>query len=75
MLALDLDRRSGLSGEAGDDLLAAEHLWEQELDRDLLVELYVMSSDDDPHPSNTENALHAVLAGDDLAFSYGLRWG
>ena len=30
---------------------------------------------DDPHPADPEDALHAVLPGDDLAFSYGLRWG
>ena len=34
-----------------------------------------MSGDHDPHPAGPEDALDAVLAGDDSAFPYGLRWG
>ena len=52
-----------------------ERLGQEELERDLLVELHVMRGDDDPHPADAEHALDAVLAVDDLAFADAARQG
>jgi hypothetical protein len=69
VLALDLHRRPRLAREAGDRLGVAERLGQEELERDLLVELDVVRGDDDPHPADAEDALDAVLAGEDVAFA------
>ena len=69
VLALDLHRRARLAREARDGLGVAERLGQEELERDLLVELDVVRGDDDAHAAGAEDALDAVLAREDVAFA------
>ena len=69
VLARDLDGRARLAREALDRLGVAQRLREKELDRHLLVELQMKGGDDDAHPAGAEHALHAVLAGQDVALT------
>ena len=67
MLALDLHRRARLPLEARDGLPARQGLGEEELQRHLLVELEVVRGDDHAHAPDAEDALDAILAGEDGA--------
>lgn len=67
VLALDLHRRSGLAHEAPRRDRGSPLLRQEQLDRDGLVELHVVGSDDDAHAPYAEDALHAVLAREHLA--------
>ncbi len=67
VLALDLDRRPGLAGEALDDLLIADHPRQQKLDGHLFVELQMLRGDDHAHATDAEHPFHAVLAGEDFS--------
>jgi len=68
VLALDLRRRTRFTRKPRHRVAIAERLWQEELEGDLLVELDVMRGDDDPHPTDPEDALDAVLAGENVAF-------
>ena len=67
VLALDLDRRSGLAVEPRHRLLIGGGLGEQEFQRDALVELQVVRGDDDAHAARAEDALDPVLSSKDIA--------
>lgn len=69
MLALDLDGGTRLAREAQDTLGLVQHLREQELDCDALVELDVVRGDDDSHSADAEHPVDAVLTGEDVPFA------
>ena len=59
---------AALAHEAGDRLPPLPgHLGQEELDGDALVEVQVVRGDDDPHASDPQHALHAVLAHQHVA--------
>jgi hypothetical protein len=68
VLARDLHRRPGLANETGQRVGVADRLGQEEFQRDPLVELNGVRSDNDAHPADSENALDAVLAREDVAF-------
>jgi hypothetical protein len=73
VLALDLHRRPRLTSETTYGLGIAKCVRQEELERDLLVELDVMRGDDDAHATDSEDALDAVLPGEHVAFAYTCR--
>lgn len=70
VLALDLHRRPRLALEAPHRLGVGEHLGQEKLQRDLLVELEVMRLHDDPHAADAEHLVDTVLSGENLPFVY-----
>src|SRR5262249_19670666 len=69
VLALDADRCSRFAGEPSNRFAILERVRQEELDRHPSIELFVASSDHDTHAPGAEDALHSVLAGDDVAFA------
>jgi len=67
VLAVNLHRGACFAGESLHDLGVRRDLGQQELERDLLIELLVGGGDDDPHPPFAEDAIDPVLPGHDVA--------
>jgi hypothetical protein len=75
VLALELHRRARLANEARDRVLVAERLVPHELDGDALIQLLVPRCDDHPHAPHAQDALHAILAREEVALFDGARAG
>ncbi len=70
VLALDLDRGPGFPRETRHGFGVPEGLGQEELQRDFLVEMDVMSGDDHAHAADSKNTLDAIFAGEDIALAY-----
>jgi hypothetical protein len=70
MLALDLDGGPRFPSKPADHVGVSQHGGQEELDRNLLVELQMGRSHDHAHAADAQNALDAVLPREDLALSY-----
>src|SRR5262249_2895757 len=73
VFVLDADRGLRLATEARDGFRVREHLREEKLDRDFVVELDVLRGDDDAHAPDSEHLADAVFAGENFAFTYRSR--
>src|SRR5262249_12738288 len=67
VLAAEPHDGARLPEETADDVRVREGGRAEELHGDLLLELDVLGREDDAHPALTDDALDAVLAGEDLA--------
>ena len=67
VLALQRRGRARLAQEAGHCLPIGDHTRRHQLDRHLLAELDVLHQEDDTHPADAQNRLHAVFSGEDVA--------
>ena len=68
MLGVNLHRGSGLAQEPRRNVRRRRGLRQKELERHALLEVQMRGGDDDAHPSDAEDSLDAVLAGDDVPF-------
>ncbi len=71
VLALQANRRLRFAEESLDCFLALERAGQEELERDLLLELNVRRRDDDTHATDAEDRVHAVLPGEDVTYGDG----
>ena len=75
VLALQLHGRPRLANESLRRVAADERVVAHELDRHELIELLVPGGDDDAHPADAEDALHPVLACQQVSRSHRSRAG
>ena len=68
MVALELGRGASFAHEPALCLLVCAHLGLHQLDGPELIQIDVTRSYHRAHAANTEHALHAVLAREDLAY-------
>ena len=66
LVAVDEGRRLRFAEKPLRSFRVSRGLREEDLDRDLLLELEVRRRDDDAEPADTERAVDAVLAGEHL---------
>ena len=67
-----LHRRLRLAQEPRDGRLALDHLRQQDLDRDRLLQIQVARLDDAAHAADADHVVDAVLAEQDLSRRPGL---
>lgn len=70
VLALDLHGCARFPRKSRDRLRALRRLRQQELERDLVVQVDVLRSDYDAHAAGAQDLLDPVLAGQDVAFAH-----